>query len=140
MSWRYRLDHPFRHASPHLAGVDYRNDWIGIHHGAIFIQPGYAWDGCSPAWRLSGGLWLGTPDGPLMPDGRPQTFYPSLVHDALCQWASEVPIRQRATVALFAELLRISGFPRWRVRLYATAVEKFGPSSFGGDAMPTQTT
>ncbi|BAK75374.1 protein of unknown function [Pseudogulbenkiania sp. NH8B] len=138
MAWRYRLDRPFHHTSTHLVSVEYRNDWIDIRpRGSIFIQPGYAWDGCSPAWRLPAGLWLGTPDGPLMPDGRPQTFYASLVHDALCQWKREIPIKRRATVQVFAELLQLAGFPTWRVWLYVGAVARFGPSRFGGD-LPRQ--
>ncbi|BAK75827.1 hypothetical protein NH8B_0995 [Pseudogulbenkiania sp. NH8B] len=135
MNWRYRLDQPYHHASANLQGVEFRNDWIDVRHGSIVIQPGYAWDGCSPAWRLPAGLWIGTPDGPLMPEGRPQTFYASLVHDALCQWKREIPLRKAATVALFAELLQAAGFPSWRVRLYAGAVARFGPQRFGGDVM-----
>ena len=131
--WRYRLDRSFHHGSTHLAGVTYRNDWIDIRHGSIVIQPGYAWDGCSPAWRLPGGLWLGTPDGPLGIDGRPLTYHASLVHDALCQFKAEIPIRQRATVQVFAELLQLAGFPPWGVWLYATAVAKLGPQRFAGD-------
>ncbi|EEG08942.1 hypothetical protein [Pseudogulbenkiania ferrooxidans] len=134
MAWRYRLDHPYLHTSPHLVGVEYRNDWIDIRpHGTILIQPGYAWDGCSPAWRLPGGLWLGTPDGPLGVDGRPLSYHASLVHDALCQWKREIPIRQRATVRVFAELLQLAGAPPWRVWLYASAVARLGPQGFGGD-------
>lgn len=133
--WRYRLDRTFRHGSTHLAGVTYLNDWIDIRHGAILIHPGYAWDGCSPAWRLPGGLWLGAPDGPLGIDGRPLTFHASLVHDALCQFKAEIPISKAATVALFAELLQLANFPSWRVWLYATAVAKLGPQRFGGDEL-----
>lgn len=135
MTWRYRLDRRFFHTSVHLQGVEYSNDWVDIRHHSIMIQPGYAWDGCSPAWRLPGGIWLGTPDGPLMADGRPQTFYASLVHDALCQWAEEIPIPRSATVALFGEMLREAGFPPWRVWLYAWAVARLGPQFFGGDQL-----
>lgn len=132
-TWRYQLDRAFRHGSPHLLGVSYSNEWIDIRHGAILIHRGYAWDGCSPAVRLPGGIWLGTPDGPLMADGRPQTFCASLVHDALCQWADEIPIRQAATLGVFEELLQEAGFPGWRIWLYVQAVKRFGPQAFGGD-------
>lgn len=132
-AWRYRLERAFRYVSRFLLGVEYRNEWIEINNGVILIQRGYAWDGCSPAWRLPGGLWLGTPDGPLMPDGRPQAYYASLVHDALCQWAIEIPIRQVDTVALFGDMLREAGSPGWRAALYTGAVARFGPQVFGGD-------
>lgn len=137
--WRYRLDRHYLHASDHLAGVTYRNEWIDIRHGAIMIERGYAWDGCSPAWRLPGGVWLGAPDGPRGVDGRPLAYHASLVHDALCQFKAEVPISKTATVALFAELLQLAGFPSWRVWLYATAVSKLGPQRFGADAPNTGT-
>lgn len=133
MSWRYRLDRHFVYTSRSLDDVEFQNNWITIRHSTIVIRSGYAWDGCSPAVRLPGGLWLGTPDGPLMADGRPQTFYASLVHDALCQWANEIPIRQEATVALFGDMLRDAGFSGWRAALYAGAVARFGPQTFGGD-------
>lgn len=131
--WRYQLGCGYAYLSPHLGGVSYRNEWIQIKDGWIWIRQGYAWDGCSPALRLPGGIWLGTPDGPLMPDGRPQTYYASLVHDALCQWAEAIPVRQAATVALFGDMLREAGFPGWRVTLYTAAVRRFGPQLFGGD-------
>lgn len=134
-TWRYRLEQAYRYVSHWLLGVEYRNEWIEISDGSIMIHRGYAWDGCSPALRLPGGLWLGTPDGPLMPDGRPQAFYASLVHDALCQWAAEIPIRQEDTVALFRDMLCEAGFPPWRLRLYAGAVDRLGPQRFGGDEL-----
>lgn len=132
MSWRYRLDNDFQHHTPHLAGCFFDSDWLVICDGSLTIRAGYAWDGCSPAWRLPGGLWLGTPDGSLGIDGRPQTYYASLVHDALCQFAPNLAITRDTSVAVFAEMLAASGFPTWRTRLYAAAVRHFGPQLWGG--------
>lgn len=137
MTWRYRLDADFHHHTPLLAGCFFAGDWLAIADGALTIPAGYAWDGCSPAWRLPGGLWLGTPDGPLGADGRPLSYRASLVHDALCQYAPELPIARDVSVAVFAELLAEAGFPAWRTRLYAAAVRRFGPQRWGGDARPT---
>lgn len=136
VTWRYRLDTAYTLKSPHLAGICFCNEWLRIGDGALTIPAGYAWDGCSPAWRVPGGLWLGTPDGPLGIDGRPPTFYPSLVHDALCQFAADVPVTRAATVALFHDMLRAAGMPAWCAALYAAAVRAFGPAAFGGDPHP----
>lgn len=128
--WRYKLNSPFRHQSPQLAGIFFANEWVSIHDGTIEIATDYAWDGCSPAWRVFG-VWLGTPDGPLMADGRPQTYYASLVHDVLCQFSRHIPIKKAATVELFGQMLLDAGFAAWRANLYAKAVDVFGPQDWG---------
>lgn len=133
--WRYKLTEDYTYESPHLAGISFCSDWLLIDGGRLLIRAGYAWDGCSPAWRLPGGVWVGTPDGPLGADGRPQSYYASLVHDALCQYKADVPITKAATLALFADLLRQGGFPPWRVLLYVAAVKLFGPARFAGDGV-----
>lgn len=130
--WRYKLKAPFRHTSPQLAGIFFANEWVSIHDGTIEIAADYAWDGCSPAWRVCG-VWLGTPDGPLMADGRPQTFYASLVHDVLCQFSRQIPIKKAATVELFRKMLLDAGFAPWRAGLYAKAVDLFGPQDWGAE-------
>lgn len=130
--WRYRLTADFTYRSPLLAGITFCNDWVRIEHGLITIQAGYAWDGCSPAVRLPViGTWLGTPDGPTLADGWPQTGRASLVHDSLCQFRAEIPISKAASVAIFAELLQADGWRWWR--LYTCAVNRFGPPAFAGD-------
>lgn len=131
LPWRYRLTADFTHQSPLLAGISFCNDWVLIDGGRMLIRAGYAWNGCDPAVRLPGGLWLGTPDGPLLADGWRQTGRASLVHDALCQWREQILIKKVVTVALFAHMLDTDGWPLWR--LYAAAVARFGPQRFAGD-------
>lgn len=135
MTWFYRLDQPFTHESPHLAGISFCNDWCRIEGGIITIAAGYAWDGCSPKWAL-GPLVIGTPDGPLLADGWRQTGRASLVHDVLCQFKTDIPVTKSATVAVFDELLRADRWP-WRL-LYVSAVDWFGPQVFAGDRLQRQ--
>lgn len=140
MSWRYRLDEAVEISAPELIGVDFKNEWITIRHGRLRIERDYAFDGCSPAWRLPGGLWLGTPDGPLGADGRPVSWRASLAHDALCQFRTDIPgLRKAATVALFRRMLAEDGAPGWMVRIYPAAVDCFGPQAWRGDDAATQT-
>ena len=132
MTWRYKLDRNYLYRSPLLAGIFFANDWGKIEDEAIVIYPPYSWDGCSPAWKI-GTVWFGVPDGRLNPDGRPQAFYASLVHDFLCQFRPEVPIRKAITVELFREMLVRSGFSPFRAKIYAKSVDWFGPQDWPAD-------
>lgn len=130
-TWRYRLDTPFEPIAPELLGIDFKNEWITIRHARIRIAAGYAWDGCSPAWRLPGGIWLGVPDGPLGTDGRPVSWRATLVHDALCQFRPDIEgLAKVATVRLFQRLLTEAKAPQWMVWLYPAAVDAMGPQNW----------
>lgn len=133
-AWRYKLDAPYSYKSPLLAGIFFENEWGEIEDGIITIFAGYAWDGCSPALQV-GPIWLGPPDGALLMDGRPQAYYASLVHDYLCQYRADVPIRKAVTVALFREMLIKRGFSQLRASIYANAVKLFGPQDWRGDVV-----
>ena len=130
-NWRYKLTDNFTMHSTHLRGVWFSCTWGEIEDGYIVIYRGYAWDGCSPAINI-GGLWLGVPDGPLNPEGRPQAWAASLVHDFLCQFSSEIVINKQSTVDLFREMLIIGGFSVFRANLYTKAVDLFGPQNWKG--------
>lgn len=136
MAWRYRLERRTAHWFAPLAEVSYLNEWVTLHDGWMVVRPGYAWDGCSPSFNLAGtALWLGVPDGPLGPDGRPVGWRASLFHDALCQFRRDIPgVTRQASVAVLAGLLAADGAPRWMQRLYPAAVQLFGPQDFLGDA------
>jgi hypothetical protein len=131
MNYLFKLDRPFSYESPHLRGISFENEWIRILPiGRIEIAAGYAWDGCSPKLFLSK-FYLGTPDGPIMSDGLPQTAWASLVHDALCQFRLDIPITKDKTVLIFDEMLRKAN---WKLRpIYTFAVNHFGPQQFGAD-------
>lgn len=130
----YTLRQPYSYRTQLLSGVSFQNDWLRIApDGTVTISAGYAWDGCSPKWSVSGYV-IGVPDGPMQPDGYPQTAWASLVHDALCQFKHLVPVTKRQTVEIFNDMLRHA---RWALRpVYVTAVDLFGPQRFAGDVAP----
>lgn len=133
-SWRYKLDTSFVRQFKQLNGIEFTNEWVDIRSGQIVIRKDYAWDGCSPSWNVPGtDLWLGTPDGPRDTNGRPQSFYASLVHDVFCQFIDTIPIKKETTLSIFAQLLKEGGFPAWRVWVYVNAVRLFGPQGWLGD-------
>lgn len=134
MTWRYRTDKLTHVCAPELVGVVFANEWITIEFGAIRIEKGYAWDGCSPSYRLPGDVWIGVWDGPVSADGWPVSWLASLVHDALCQYRELIPgLKKHATVALFRRLLAEAGAPGWMVLAYPAAVDLFGPQHWNGD-------
>ena len=133
VTWRYRLRQRVELFAPELLTIAYAGPWLEIRHCHLAIPAGYAWDGCSPTLRLPGGLWLGPWDGPLGTDGRPAAWRASLVHDALCQFRTEIPgLTKATTVRLFRRLLAADGAPYWMQRIYPAAVDLFGPQAWGG--------
>lgn len=131
-TWRYKLDTPYRRYCTELRDVRFENEWLWIDHGALQIQKGYAWDGCSPAFKLPWIGWVGTPDGKLGIDGRPQAFFASLVHDVLCQFAPHLPIfSPKPPSDLFYNMLLEAGFSQARAMIYRAAVARFGPQNWG---------
>ena len=105
----YRLDHDVRQwvgfYDPRIKA--FANRWFAIEPGQYLGASGYwattrtdyAWDGCSPKWRLRGGKWIGTPEGPIipvdeeprgLPGGVPRTWYAALDHDCICQFREEI--------------------------------------------------
>lgn len=134
-AWRYVTSQPFRYRADVLRGRTFKNEWLTIDPGGwLEIASGYAWDGCSPAWRMPGtGWWFGTPDGLLMADGRPQAFYASCVHDAFCQFSRDIPLRRDEVSAIFRHMLLEAGFSRIRASIYYHAVQTFGPQDFAAN-------
>lgn len=94
--------------------------------GTITIEPGYAWDGCSPKWRV-GPYLLGTPNGaPNLNTGYPYTYFASCIHDALCQWEDDpnMPFTRQQIDKIFLERMQADGFTLamlyyYAVRLYS---------------------
>ena len=126
----YRLDSPFTYKHPALSGISFLNERCSIADGSITVNKWYAWDGCSPKFDFAGLVVIGVPDGRLY-EGFPITYYPSLVHDVLCQFRSEIPITKDHALTIFNDMLKDVGFlPR---PLYVAAVKHFGPQLFAGD-------
>ena len=65
---------------------NFENEWCIIKNNTLTIKSGYSWDGCSPKRTLFGKL-VGTWDGNILEETEKQElYYPSLVHDVLCQF------------------------------------------------------
>lgn len=138
--WKFRLAQNIVHsglASKALtkrlkATVHFRDEqgnlWLTISTaGEIMVIRDYAWDGCSPKFKLFGWLLLGTPDGaPNLETGYPFTYFASCIHDALCQFEChpDMPYSRAQIDTIFYERLVADGFPA--ARLYYWAVRLFG--------------
>lgn len=136
--WRYQLESNYTLSHPLLQGIEYFNGWVLITDGVMTITKGYAWDGCSPCWKLAGlNWWVGVPDGwRTPPSNRPHAYYASLVHDAFCQFCRDIPVDKATTVTIFRELLIQGGFPKWLAQSYAAGVDLLGIQSWPGRARP----
>lgn len=131
--WLFQLekDYSFKSekVSVHLnEDLEFRDEchklWLEIKKdGTITVKEGYAWDGCSPKFNILDLFWVGTPDGAL-DEGKPITYYASLVHDALGQFREEkeMPFDRKQRDLIFAEMLEGFTFQR----LYYMAVRIFG--------------
>lgn len=132
VKWLYRLDQNFSWDSGLPLEGDYAfKDKTGVVRlileggGRITVAAGYAWNGCSPKFCLFD-LLLGTPEGVVdARTGRPKTYFASLVHDALYQFAGDgLPMSRRQADACFLRLMEETGFrPRY---IYFGAVRLFG--------------
>lgn len=128
--WIYTLQADLIVHHPALAGIDFDSEWCSIHDSTITVRKNYAWDGCSPKFKL-GAYAFGVPDGKVRSGMPVHTGRASAVHDALCQYKHQINITQTATVQIFNDLLRADG---WVFRpVYVFCVDKFGPRKFGGD-------
>lgn len=71
--------------------------------GSITISKGYSWDGCTPKfkiWKYS----IGTCDGYQI-DGKPATYYASLIHDVLYQFLHDLEIDRKSADDIFLDLM-----------------------------------
>lgn len=114
-----------------LTNKSFDNTWFKVEaSGKIIIKGshgnGYAWDGCSPKWKLFGRI-IGTPDGKIDPaTNRPKTYYASMFHDAIYQHknAEGMNISRREADAIFKLMLQKANFRSWR--LYTIGVRLGG--------------
>lgn len=137
--WKYRLKADFIHdtgvapefgawQTPELLFADEAGIyWLSIHvSGRVTVHSGYAWDGCSPKFRLFGKLW-GVSDGSVNPrTGYPYTYDASLVHDAMYQFIDHpnMPYSKATIDLIFYRMLQQAGFRyAW---LYYAAVKYLG--------------
>lgn len=129
--WIYKLNNDYSYKSSLFNGVTFSNEWGNIRDGVLTIYRGYAWDGCSPKVKI-GKYVIGVWDGwNSRLDGLPITYYASLVHDFLCQFKTQIPMKKKDVVLLFNLMLEERKWPF--AEIYTRAVDMFGPQKFGGD-------
>lgn len=144
--WLYTLEHEYLYSTgfpPKMSSESQRFEcqgktWLTIFkNGAVKIAKGYSWDGCTPKLRIGDAI-IGTFDGPLVRDDlrdetHPQLYYPSLVHDALCQFqrhkhGKTFPYTRKQIDDIFLHHMQKVGFPH--AKRYYFFVRAFALISF----------
>ena len=126
----YRIKEDYVHKSS-IKGREYENDWFSLKKdGTITVKgsnkSGYAWDGCSPKWKIKD-MYFGTLEGVLSPEtGVSKTYYASMIHDVFYQFHREVKsfIKRKEADTEFYNMLRRDGFKP--ARLYYRSVRLVG--------------
>lgn len=120
--YKYKLEHDKAFVHELLLGIEFKNEWVTIQDGVMIIKKGYAWDGCTPKYKI-GRFVIGVPDGK-----KDECKWASLVHDIFCQFIETIPVSKETTLTIFDEMLEEAG---WKYRkLYVWAVDKFGPQKW----------
>lgn len=100
-----------------ITGRTFENEWLKLSSdGTILVKGtnkrGYAWDGCSPKWKLKG-MYFGTPEGVLNDETRQsRTYYASLIHDLLYQFHEDIKgiVKRGEIDREFYNILKRDGF------------------------------
>lgn len=139
-TWRYKLPQTYKTYFAMLEGIYFNSNFLDIDNGFITIPKDYAWDGCSPTYALRipyvlpTSLYIGPWDGPKGSNGLPTMFYPSLVHDAFCQYSKHIEgLKKAHTVDIFREMALHAKSPKPLVQTYCFFIDKFGPQNWLGD-------
>lgn len=91
--------------------------WLILDRFVIRVKQGYAWDGCSPKWKI-GKRFIGTPDFS-------GTEEASCVHDALYQFLFLGVYERKTADRVFFELLQRKA-KKWIANTYFGCVSVFG--------------
>jgi hypothetical protein len=132
VKWIYVLENDFTWQTSRSFDTGYAfYDSKGIRRleisstGVIKVLKGYAWDGCTPKFKMFD-LLFGTPEGiPHKKTLLPKTYFASLVHDALYQFLDAgSPFSRRQVDKIFLHILTEYSFaPR---NIYYAMVRAFG--------------
>ena len=114
-----------------IIGRECENEWFKLaKDGAVIVKgthyKGYAWDGCSPKFKLKD-LYLGTWEAVLNLDtGQSKTYYASLIHDVFYQFSQKVRpfVKRKEVDREFYSILKRDKFRC--ASLYYAAVRLFG--------------
>ena len=125
-AYKYVLNYT-REFQTKIYGREFENEWIKLEKTGYFaVKIGYAWDGCSPKWRVFDWFYVGTWDGTLdRKTGLPITGLSSLLHDALLQFKEELGISCAEAADEFCREINKTDFSLRK--LYCKAVRKYGP-------------
>ena len=126
----YCIKEDYRHQSS-IKGREFENEWFKLDKdGAMIVKgtryKGYAWDGCSPKWKIKD-LYIGTWEAVLnWETGQSKTYYASLIHDVCYQFSKDLRplIKRKEADREFYLILKRDAF-RF-ARLYYTGVRLFG--------------
>lgn len=115
--WVFKIDGPVE-VQTRILGVEFDNEWLRlIPDGTLTIkatpQHSFCWDGATPKFNVLD-IIIGTPDGVVYPDtGKAKTYYGTLLHDALYQFAPRERItRKQADLVMLYEMRKTKFKPR----------------------------
>jgi hypothetical protein len=114
-----------------ITNREFENNWFKLSKdGTLMVKgtncKGYAWDGCSPKFKIKD-WYFGTWEAVLNFDtGQSKTYYASLIHDVFYQFAKDVRsfVRRKEVDREFYNILKRDKF-RYAL-LYYIAVRLFG--------------
>lgn len=119
-----QLSHDYTEKTP-LVGYDFENHIFKITpDGTITVRAGYAWNYCSPQFRIFG-VRVGAWNGDINPDtGKVQTYAASLLHDVLYDTQPAHGITRIECDRLFLQIARRDRFPIGKI--YFMLMRVFG--------------
>lgn len=126
----YCIKEDYRYQSS-ITDREFENEWFKLSKdGTVIVKgthyKGYAWDGCSPKWKIKD-LYIGTWEAVLNWDtGKSKTYYASLIHDVFYQFSKNVRffIKRKEIDREFYNILKRDKFRC--AFLYYIAVRLFG--------------
>lgn len=100
-----------------LTDSEFENEWFKLSPDGMVIvkgthRQGYAWDGCSPKFKIKD-IYIGVPEAVLnFGTGQSKTYYASLVHDVFYQFSKEVSsfIKRKEVDREFHAILKRDNF------------------------------
>ncbi|MCX5668892.1 MAG: hypothetical protein NTX89_02060 [Candidatus Omnitrophica bacterium] len=112
----YCIKEDYRYQSS-LTGSEFENEWFKLSPDGMVIvmgthSKGYAWDGCSPKFKIKD-IYIGVPEAVLnFGTGQSKTYYASLVHDVFYQFSKKVRscIKRKEVDREFYVILRRDNF------------------------------
>jgi len=124
--WNYAAPYDIEYQLD-IKGRSFSNEWFHIEpSGRAIVRKHYASDGCTPKFWVGDWFSVGVPDGPLDLDtGMVITARAFYIHDALIQFAAEIPVTYSEAHHEFCIEIHKTDFSMKEV--YCTVVRHFGP-------------